>query len=836
MANPIEIENTLTGTTGWKLAKPVPFSERDAITYRTAAIEGYASLTSVNIGEKIAFYVSTTAPSFRMDIYRMGWYTGDGGRLVFSVGSVTGVNQPTPAQLDDPVNGLASCSWIPSYELTIPTSWISGIYLAKLTANDTNQYESYVIFVVRDDRRPSDYLMQSSVTTYQAYNGWGARSIYGYNCAPILGNGDTAKVSFNRPYFAGHRGSKTCVGTTPYATGSGHFFAHFPSDTIIENVTYETPWPGWEYNMVRWLEKNGHDVTYCTNIDVHRDADLLFSHRAFLSVGHDEYWSREMRFHVELARDHGVDVFFFGGNSVFDQVRLESDFLGNPHRTLVCFKDHPGDPRDAVAQRIKTGNAIDDDLFPYPNTAGEFNVSTWPETSLTGSTLANITWEGPEHLQIGFNDPNLNISTSDWVLAGSGALARQTLQWMAGYETDADLGSSDANYAPPNRRVLASTTTGTAAGKGKVIAYSVDGGTTVFSAGTIQWAWGLDDFVIDGIVDARVPPAANAIVQRMTANLLARAKRTTGAEAYFFQTDGHGNIQQLGSSAGWRTRWRIIPGKFSAGDRDILLYDPTTGEAFFNTIANDGTLTPTGTGLTGWRKSWRIIPGHFSTNSFTDLLLYDPVRGEAGFYSTAGNGTIQEIGQLQTGWRQTWQIIPGHFTSSPFTDLLFYDPAHGYGAFYQTDGTGGIQQISEIQDWRRTWRTIIPGRFSQTSTGFDDLLFYDPLSSIAKGAFFNTTGTGGISQFGESSDTSPWRHTWRIIPGHFSTSGLTDLLFYDPVAGEGWFFSSDQSGGLIQIGSSQQTGWRRSWEIVPCGTGTGAFTDLLFYDAFATAP
>lgn len=66
----------------------------------------------------------------------------------------------------------------------------------------------------------------------------------------------------------------------------------------------------WEYNMVRWLEAEGYDVTYCTNIDVHENPLLLMSHRAFLSVGHDEYWSREMRLHVEQARDQGVHLAF----------------------------------------------------------------------------------------------------------------------------------------------------------------------------------------------------------------------------------------------------------------------------------------------------------------------------------------------------------------------------------------------------------------------------------------------------------------------------------------------------------------------------------------------
>src|SRR6266849_1809845 len=85
----------------------------------------------------------------------------------------------------DPITGLVECRWSKSYSLTVPdkaidpTDWTSGIYLAKLTADPSGK-QSYIIFVVRDDDRPSQYLFQSSITTYQAYNNWGGKSLYDY--------------------------------------------------------------------------------------------------------------------------------------------------------------------------------------------------------------------------------------------------------------------------------------------------------------------------------------------------------------------------------------------------------------------------------------------------------------------------------------------------------------------------------------------------------------------------------------------------------------------------------------------------------------------------------
>ena len=67
--------------------------------------------------------------------------------------------------------------------------------------------------------------------------------------------------------------------------------------------------------MLQWLEREGYDVSYATNVDVDDDPNLLLSHKAFLSVGHDEYWSWQMRDNVERARDAGVNLGFFSGNT-----------------------------------------------------------------------------------------------------------------------------------------------------------------------------------------------------------------------------------------------------------------------------------------------------------------------------------------------------------------------------------------------------------------------------------------------------------------------------------------------------------------------------------------
>jgi len=161
----IRKENQRTGTRDWMLTN----TRIDPQTkYRCPWIEGYCSRTSVSAGEQVSFYISTNPASrFSIDIYRMGYYRGTGARHMLSLGPYTGSVQPDP-----PIGPkrLRECKWEPCANLTIPPDWPSGVYLGKLTA-EREKLQSYVIFIVRDQRR-GDLIFQCSDTTWQAYNRW----------------------------------------------------------------------------------------------------------------------------------------------------------------------------------------------------------------------------------------------------------------------------------------------------------------------------------------------------------------------------------------------------------------------------------------------------------------------------------------------------------------------------------------------------------------------------------------------------------------------------------------------------------------------------------------
>jgi hypothetical protein len=103
----------------------------------------------------------------------------------FFQGPLQAFTQRQARPIPDPITGLLECNWGDPYRLATrkpidPRDWRSGVYLAKLTATQSGK-EASIIFVVREDDRPSPYLFQSSVTTFQAYNNWGRKSLYSFN-------------------------------------------------------------------------------------------------------------------------------------------------------------------------------------------------------------------------------------------------------------------------------------------------------------------------------------------------------------------------------------------------------------------------------------------------------------------------------------------------------------------------------------------------------------------------------------------------------------------------------------------------------------------------------
>jgi hypothetical protein len=313
---PIVAENEKPGTKDWLLTKVdavmahvSPNQQVGDYYVRSRKIEGFASNNSFRAGERVTFFVSTDpASDFTIEIFRMGYYQGLGGRRVMSAGPIPGSAQPTPK---DGERNLRECQWKPAYSFVVPDDWVSGVHLAKLTRT-ADDFQAYVVFIVKDDRA-ADFNFQCSDMTWQAYNRWPAwRSLYDFQGTLWTTSGGDV-ISFDRPYTFFY--NLLPQGPNPLTNGSGEFLL-------------------WEHRLAFWMEQHGYDVTYTSDVDTHREPDGLLRTKGYISVGHDEYWTRQMFDNVIRARDAGVNLLFLSGNAMDGEVFLTTSTDGRPNRTM----------------------------------------------------------------------------------------------------------------------------------------------------------------------------------------------------------------------------------------------------------------------------------------------------------------------------------------------------------------------------------------------------------------------------------------------------------------------------------------------------------------------
>ncbi|KYC37736.1 hypothetical protein WA1_04250 [Scytonema hofmannii PCC 7110] len=474
--NSIVAENCLAGN---------PKSEWDISGIGDSSIQGFATDISVNKGETVSFKIKTVALNYRLDIYRMGYYGGQGARKVATV-QVQNPTTSQPSCITNSTTGLIDCgNWSVSASWNVPANATSGIYFAKAVRNDTGG-ASHIVFIVRDDSGTSDLLFQTSDTTWQAYNNYGGNSLYQGNPA-----GRAYKVSYNRPF-----------NTRIVDNGQDWVFSA-------------------EYPMVRWLEANGYNVSYFTGVDSDRRGDLIRNHKVFLSVGHDEYWSDQQRTKVEAARNIGVHLAFFSGNEVFWKTRWENSIDGanTPYHTLVCYKETKANAAIDPQPTTWTGTWRDPRFSP-PKDGGR------PENALTG-TLFTVNDGATTAIQVPAEDGKMrfwrNTSVATLAPGTTATLANSTL----GYEWDEDI---DNGFRPPGLIRMSTTIVnnapvlqdyGSTFASGTAIhhltLYKHTSGALVFGSGTVQWSWGLD------VNHDRVPSGATPDVrmQQATVNLFA---------------------------------------------------------------------------------------------------------------------------------------------------------------------------------------------------------------------------------------------------------------------------------------------------------------------------
>jgi hypothetical protein len=467
--NAIVDENAKEGTRDWQLTRVRLNTDRG---FRSPDIEGYCSRQSVKAGETLDIFVSTKAKRFTLEIFRTGYYGGRGARLMTKIGPLEGKEQPM-AGIGS--KNLRECQWTPSHALTIPGDWLSGVYLGRLTTvpDDGGQdyWQSYVVFIIKDDR-PVDLLFQCSDNTWQAYNRWPDN--YSLYTHPGGIQSPKADVSFDRPY------SKYAqIYENPQSLGSGE-------------------WLCFEFPMAYWLEQQGYDVSYCSNCDM-LTPDRALKAKAFLSVGHDEYWDIRAYESVVAIRDAGVNVLFFSGNSVCWVTPMRAGFDGRENRIIFRGGPYGGKHRWAEEREANFG--------PYPERGPDEGYLMGSRNSRPVNGGGDWICEKPDH----------------WIFKDTGMKKGDRIPGLVGWEFHGDPPSDI-----PGLEVVAAGTAlqgGVNPANWTATIYPGPKGNFVFNASTIFWCQGLSTppgHMLPWSHWSR-PHGPDERVQRITANLLNRA-------------------------------------------------------------------------------------------------------------------------------------------------------------------------------------------------------------------------------------------------------------------------------------------------------------------------
>lgn len=429
---------------------------------RAGILEGYGTEMSVVRGSILELHVRTTYDHYDLSILQQR------ETLV----PVTGLGSFQGFDFAVPDSAWLGCNWPVTNTIATGSNWRPGAYVARLTAaNETFD----IPFVVRTES-PGSFgriLVQLSTHTWQAYNQYGGKSLYGAYEPGLIGRAH--RVSYHRPL-------KDPTPTTTY-----------------QSV--------WAFPFLSFLESQGWLYEVCTSVDVHREPGLLDAYGLFVSMGHDEYYSKEMFDELERFANSGGNLAFFSANTLYWQVRLEDD-----EHTIVCYKDATLDPMTGIDNTRVT---VRWHLAPVFR----------PPAALMG-IYYNGSWgigQGPYEV----HDPN------HWAYAGVSVVEGQQFGYpMVGFEVDSRTPDSPANVEVIARTDLPDHNDGEILRPAEMVFHVRPGGGEVFAGGTVNYTQGIVDYFngwtgTQGQVDPVAVAVTNNVLARLSADVTATVNHTT---------------------------------------------------------------------------------------------------------------------------------------------------------------------------------------------------------------------------------------------------------------------------------------------------------------------
>ena len=303
----LAVENLRPGNAGWRIARAAD----------TANLAVWASPYEVTNGDLVTVRIRSTLPALTLTVYRIGWYGGAGGR-VMTQRVLSSIATFPQAACTPGFPGPVTCPWTPTDTFRVADDWVGGLYLIEVSAPDGTA--AAYPFVMRSGARRT-FAAVVPQFTWQAYNAFGGSSLYTID--PGTGH-SVPQVSFERPF------------ADLVATDTGSGAAVIPA--------------------VQWLEREGVDVSYISDLDLADSIPLSIPPtHGFIFLGHDEYWTWDEYSAVLQYKAAGRHLAFLGANNAWWNIRLNGGpSTGLPDGLITCYKRGTSDPGATSPHTITT--------------------------------------------------------------------------------------------------------------------------------------------------------------------------------------------------------------------------------------------------------------------------------------------------------------------------------------------------------------------------------------------------------------------------------------------------------------------------------------------------
>jgi hypothetical protein len=283
-------------------------------------------------GAAVRLQVSSTAAKYQLEIIR----DGAAAAPVLKREVAGGRRQETPDQCS-----VTGCGWESSLEFRIAEDWPSGAYRVTLTAQarDGAPIHAHHLFIVRPlaGDKPNRILQVAATGSWTAYNTWGGSNHYQGITGPRR-NQYATKVSIERPWCRGFvvlpEGAPRVPleFAMPPATAPRYPHMEWAFANGYSNKYASAGWASYDRHFFQWAERRGFAVDLASQHDLHFNPDVLDGYDCVVCVGHDEYWTWEMRDAIDHYVERGGHVARFAGNFMW-QTRLEDG-----GKSQVCYK------------------------------------------------------------------------------------------------------------------------------------------------------------------------------------------------------------------------------------------------------------------------------------------------------------------------------------------------------------------------------------------------------------------------------------------------------------------------------------------------------------------